>query len=132
MTNNEQIIAIAELCGAYWTITREGYGYPVHILVMPGYSPPESWDDSPGIYPKTEPRLIAYNVPTYTTNRDAMTEALRQLDDDEWLEYMMRLLDIRHTLGTAGKWTTARALLESTPAQQVEAFLKVKGKWVEG
>lgn len=108
MTNNEQRIAIAELLGLRPRVC--GYTHNMEI--------------------GTAPQALL-DCPDYPKSRDAMSKALRLLDDEEWLDYMLRLLDITQTHGDAGKWSTVRALLESTPAQQAEAFLKVKGKWVE-
>lgn len=71
------------------------------------------------------------DCPDYPKCRNAMSKALRTLDDEEWPEYMLKLCDIAGTLDDAGKWATARALLAATPAQQAEAFLKVKGKWAD-
>lgn len=119
MKAEAQRIAIAEFCGWKPGVANVG---PKHEKVGGYWYGGRFHVRDPGEYP----------FPDYLNCRNAMAKALQQLDDDEWLEYMMRLLDITHTLGTAGKWTTARALLESTPAQQAEAFLQAKGKWTEG
>ena len=65
----------------------------------------------------------------YPAGPGTMTKALRRLDDEEWLEYMLTLCDVTRTHIDSGKWTTVRALVGATVAQQAEAFLKVKGKW---
>lgn len=108
MTNNEKRIAIAELSG----LRPRVCGYTHNLEVG------------------TAPQALL-DCPDYPQSRDAMAKALRLLDDEEWLEYMLCLRNITQTHYDAGKWATARMLLESTPAQQAEAFLKVKGKWVE-
>lgn len=97
----EKRIAIAEACG--WT--PDPFGYYVK--------------DPAGL---AGPRYRIDDLPDYLNDLNAMHEAEKMLDDDQWLEYMLNLLDKMHKHADRGKWTVCRDCMSSAAAQRAEAF----------
>jgi len=85
----------------------------------------ESWWG--GCFADDAPSLLY--VPDYLNDRNAMARVLRSLDDEEWLEFMLRLCDVLGQQPNFGKWTLARAMLEATASQQATAYLLVKNEY---
>ena len=125
MTPLAQRIAIAEACGAMWTTTREGYGFPVHILVPENYTPPNSWDDSPGMTPKPEPRLVHSSVSDYLNSLDAMHEAEKVLTPMNVPDYVEWLREIESSSDDFSDLVHAEA------KKKAEAFLRTLNLWTE-
>lgn len=74
-------------------------------------------------------KLSGFPVPFF--DREETHRLLEVMDDEEWLEFLLHLADIRGCRMDAGKWTTCRALLEAGPSEKLEAFVKAIGEWNE-
>jgi hypothetical protein len=102
MNEYNQKIAIAEACGKW----------------------PDGWPHS---FMHQSDRLR--HVPDYLNDLNAMHEAERLLDDDQWLEYMLNLQDVLQRNPDRGKWVVCQDNMHSTAAQRAEAFLKTLNLW---
>lgn len=112
MTNEEINVAIAKECG--WTVMQFGERNL--------YRPPE-WDGG-----------MAWErskCPDYCNDLNAMHEAEKYLDDEQWLEHMLNLQDVLCRNPDRSKWTVCRENMSSTAHQRAEAFLKTLNLWKE-
>jgi hypothetical protein len=117
--SDEQInIAIAEACGYEWVSNGWGcrfLGSPTERSFGPDTQSPLCED--------------AYDsVPNYCNDLNAMHEAEKVLNDEQWLEYREELRNV--VLGgirMVSQW--CKADLHATARQRAEAFLKTIGKW---
>jgi hypothetical protein len=111
MTNEQINIAIAEACG--WTdcsnIDGILCGLPIGVTSLNG----------------------RYDIISdYCNDLNAMHEAEKVLNDEQWLEYREELRNV--VLGgirMVSQW--CKADLHATARQRAEAFLKTLGKWEE-
>lgn len=94
MTDEQINVAIAEACGWKWV---QGY----------------QWIDSNG---RT---AFAWDILDYCTDLNAMHEAEKTMDEDQWHDYVEYV---------GGTWEQA---MHSTARQRAEAFLRTLGKWKE-
>ena len=105
-------IKIAEACG----ITPK----QIEILGMKDWI----WCDKSG-----KPTLCK----NYPESHDAMAEARKTLDNFEWSQYTWEL---RKLLAAGTKETpytvNENQIINATPLQHAEAFLRAKGLWEEG
>lgn len=62
---------------------------------------------------------------TFTDDHNAVAEIRRAIKSDETYEFVCALLPI---VGTGTAW----GLINATPRQQSEAFLRMRGKWRDG
>jgi hypothetical protein len=138
MTNEQINIAIAEVCG--WLKFTQFTTYP------------KSWGRTPARYHKpiwsltssadmTEDECTKYgwhgdghiciaHIPDYCNDLNAMHEAEKVLNDEQWPEYREELRNV--VLGgirMVSQW--CKADLHATARQRAEAFLKTLGKWEE-
>ena len=97
MTAEQQRIAIAEACGTM----KWGYGLPT--------------------------KCIAFNVPDYLNDLNAMHEAVKTLPQNLMPRYFACLCNV--VSGSLSLYGYSKAT-EATAAQRAEAFLKTIGKWV--
>jgi hypothetical protein len=52
-----------------------------------------------------------------------------RLDDEDWLEYMLRLADVLGVLAAMGKWSLCRRFMEASVAHRAEAMGLALGMW---
>ena len=104
MTPEAQRIAIAEACG--W---RDCY------INQNG----QPWGFNRGL-------SYSSRLPDYLSDLNAMHEAERELDDDQYLDFMRYLTE---PYDAKCNWSTVRYALEATAAQHAKAFLHAIGKW---
>ncbi len=101
MTDEQINAAIAEACG--WTD-------------IDGLS-------AKGLMGKPPQKLCSFNyLPNYCTDLNAMHEAEKHLETDNWYDYALRLNEV------CWHW----ALIHAPARQRAEAFLRTLGKWEEG
>ena len=109
MTEKEINIVIAEACGWIW------HG-------------DASWTKDPNnFYWKKD--LNYRTLPDYLNDLNAMHDAERLLDDDQWLEYMLNLQDVLQRDPYRGKWIVCQDNMHSTAAQRAKAFVITIGKY---
>jgi len=116
MTTEEIRIAVAELCG--WTVIDGVYprdcGYP------PGHPQHKQEERAP--------------LPNYPADLNACAEFEKTLTDEEFDRYVIILWDKIADTEEAqkpGRNALSCFVRGSTALQRCEAFLRVKGKWVE-
>lgn len=128
MDKKEQRIAISEVCG--WKRVRGDWendhfhcgshncSHTYHFK----WIPPE------GGYASTchENDVL---VPDYLNDLNAMREAIRTLDDEQMLEFMLNLCDVLVIFPDLSKWTILSKALIATPEQLAEAFLRTLNLW---
>jgi hypothetical protein len=110
MTSEQINIAIAEACG--WTEIEQ---YTQAIDGWYGYEPENG---------------LHSQVPNYCNDLNAMHEAEKVLNDEQWLQYREELRNV--VLGgirMVSQW--CKADLHATARQRAEAFLRTLGKWEE-
>jgi len=105
MTEKEINIVIAEACGI---VSRDQWG-PLYKTALG----------------------VVRVCPDYLNDLNAMHEAERLLDDDQWLEYMLNLQDVLQRNPDRGKWIVCQDNMHSTAAQRAKAFVKTIGKCKE-
>ncbi len=107
MTDNEINAAIAG-----------SLGWKRNLLYSSG------WFRGPSFLRRTE---LTYNLPDYTADLNAMHEAEEKLRNDfgpvSWPAYWLSLVEV---------CKPSREYWRATARQRAEAFLRVKGLWVEG
>ena len=130
MTDTEINIAIAELRGYKWVIcncgTRRILMHPSrinHCSVWTGdlkITPDEGFD---------------FHLPRYTTSLDACAEFEAGLTDEEFRSYSEELCDLcgigNPHYNPNLNYLEIRPLIQASALQRCEAFLRLKGKWVE-
>ncbi len=125
MTNQEINIAIAEACGWKWT------GSPEQVAATASFTRPEAWVVRP------DGELdFRHNIPSYTTDLNAMHEAEKALTDDQWAQYQIKLGVILHLNSECPPYwdlqmDESRAFMHSRAEQRAEAFLRAINKWKE-
>lgn len=120
--SDEQInIAIAKACGYEWVSNGWGcrfLGSPTEKSFGPDTQSPLCED--------------AYDsVPNYCKDLNAMHEAEKMLNDEQWPEYRAELRNV--VLGgirMVSQW--CKADLHATARHRAEAFLRTIGKWEDG
>ena len=70
-------------------------------------------------------------IKRYCNNLNAMHEAEKYLDDEQWLEYMLNLQDVLCRNPDRSKWTVCRENMSATAHQRAEAFLRTLNLWTE-
>jgi hypothetical protein len=106
MTNEQINIAIAEACG--W----------------------EKVEGEECFFDNGIEQIYIENIPDYCNDLNAMHEAEKVLNDEQWPEYREELRNV--VLGgirMVSQW--CKADLHATARQRAEAFLKTLGKWEE-
>ena len=136
MTNEEINTVIAQHCGDNWYAVEKGgwyyrangCGYTNRIEEAGRYS----HEDAVKELVRGEPMsVVKIPVLCYCNDLNAMHEAEKTLDDDQWLEYMLNLQDVFQRDPYRGKWIVCQDNMHSTAAQRAKAFLKTIGKWKE-
>ena len=116
MTPEQQRIAIAEACGwvaeTLWVCTKhDGSGECQH--------------KSQTLYAQDGQYLRLENLPRYLSDLNAMHEAEKVLDDEQYNQFAYELYGV--VTRTDHKHTTRYYC--ATAAQRAEAFLRAIGKW---
>jgi hypothetical protein len=115
MTNEQINIAIAEACG--WRIAER--------------VSPEAKEDATACWIRPNgDEWQEESLPDYCNDLNAMHEAEKVLNDEQWPEYREELRNV--VLGgirMVSQW--CKADLHATARQRAEAFLKTIGKWEE-
>jgi len=114
MNNNQQRLAIAKACG--WTDIKQHQ----HGVYWTGTRPRQ---------PEEDEAQLMMAVSNYLNDLNAMHEAEKVLDDDQWLEYMLNLMDVCQRHFDLGKWTCVQVCMSATAAQRAEAFLRTLSLW---
>lgn len=115
MTDEQINKAIAEACG--WKFVPE-YCHGED-------QPPEFTTVTP------DGRHLCGYYPDYVDDLNAMHEAEKYLDDEQWLEYMLNLQDVLCCNPDRSKWTVCRENMSATAHQRAEAFLRTLNLWTE-
>lgn len=79
-----------------------------------------------GYHDAEKRRLDKPNIPDYCNDLNAMREAEKTLTDAEWDAYDDQLLAL-----TPGSWNRHKSVIHPSPLTKAQAFLRVKGKWIE-
>ena len=104
-------IKIAEACG--WRNIHEGKSA-------------ETWGEFP-------PTRGFSEVPNYTESLDAMAEARKTLSGGAWNDYEWALRKvIARSMRESAYTVTVCQIINATPLQHAESFLRAKGLWEEG
>jgi len=115
MTTNEINIAIAQACG--WEIHEDADWRKSYV------TSPKGRQFSPA-----DPRVaLSHFIPNYSESLDAMHSAEATLTDGEFNIY----LDCLVSAVSPKAWSGLFAMVTATALQRAEAFLCVKGLWVE-
>jgi hypothetical protein len=109
MTSKDQITALAVFCGIGQI--KDGWGWDFTGIEHPGDMPSH------------------VKVPDYLNDLDAVRKVELNLDDEEWLEYMLQACDVMRIPSDMNKWTIARALLSMSAKEKCEAILKALSLW---
>jgi hypothetical protein len=110
MTEQEINIVIAEVRG--WRVHPKD-----RFIVIPPNSPNS-------VQPLS-------TIPNHLKDLNAMREAERYLDDDQWLEYMLNLQDVLQRDPNRGKWVVCQDNMHATASQKAKAFVITIGKYKE-
>jgi hypothetical protein len=70
-------------------------------------------------------------LPDYLGSLDQMRNVLQDMDDEQWLDFMLYLCDECGMPEEASKWTIARTMLATSADQLARAYLRAKGLWRE-
>ena len=118
MTPEAQRIAIAEVCG--WKACHKSVG---------------GFDNGDGILDRyvigIPPDCTLHKIlPNYLNDLNAMHKALKFLDDEQQISFMMHLASIVSDFDV-GKltWRLVEKMLSATAAQLAEAFLRTLNLW---
>jgi hypothetical protein len=115
MTEQEQNIAIAEACG--WTRRND-----LDYVTGKDSTFHQVWE-------RGGRTCDQETMPNYTTDLNAMHEALMTLQEDDQVEFCLRLTEVVRRGKPVGTGLRQWDQNNATPAQRAEAFLKSIGKW---
>lgn len=111
MTEQEQMVAIAEACGKRLHLWTEPTGYSYWMVLGP------------------EGEVLPDAAPDYLNDLNAMHEAVSMLDSKQQLAFGNLLIEIADR-GVENRVDTFH-IINATAAQRAEAFLRTIGKWKE-
>lgn len=114
MTPEAQRIAIAELCG--WK--RYVHAHGVELIDPSGQVVNNNYGEE-------------WRLPDYLNDLNAMHEAEKTLCEADQVEFVLRLGEIVRRGKPVGNGLHSWENIHATSAQRAEAFLRVKGRWVE-
>ena len=109
MKDDEQRIAIAEICGWRYDEINDRWASPFG----------KRWE-------------YTFTLPNYLNDLSLMYSAEESLTDEQWVDYIEQLEAVTHTDG----WpimtdSEQRRMIHATAEQRSEAFLRAHGKWTK-
>lgn len=117
MSSEEQDYALAGLDG--WTLVEWN---------QLNNDPPSKLREDKVAFRHTNDHYCGW-LPRYREDRNALQRLILQLDDEQWLEFMLHVCDLTGTQVEAGKWTVGRALMSAPTPMLAEAVLRATGVW---
>ena len=133
MKPEAQIIAIAEFCGAKWTVTRARLGFPEKVLCFGKYRRSYSWDEQMSFdVPEQCPFFPEYGllqVPYYLNDLNAMHQAEKTLPRELHWRYQHELWNVFRPHMNLEKSLLGYLCAEAS--HRAEAFLRTIEKWTD-
>ena len=94
-----------------------------------GWNP---YDQEPCYWLKPHEDRSVFVLPNFATSHNAAAEMRNRLRPCEREEFAVEVWGAVETGKESGGGQRYWAVINSTPRQQAEAFLRMRGKWVEG